>query len=908
MRKRATATDESSQPGVGREARLPEASPSAPSPQKADEAAIAHVRRNDDGTWAETQGQEKDCLTEVPYFWAKTLDDGTPGLSVYQHMMNVGRVAQGLADADRSLLELFQLRAQDIGALSALHDIGKISPGFQRKCQLWLDDNGLTVTDRNWGWEKIMEGDHGKVSHAIIQKFLDKQGLSRKISSSLACILGAHHGRLTMPNERGYTPQRAIRENQSGIDWDSSQQSTARRIWEIFGADKEYLHFDEESPAYWWLAGLTAIADWIGSDERYFAPFQGNTALEAGKKASESIEAIGIRLPAIIAGLSFFELFGFQPNDMQHRALEVITGPGVYVIEAPMGMGKTEAALAAAYRLLSSGKAKGIYFALPTQATSNRIHLRMGDFIRRISPDSPSTKLIHGNSWLMDTDSGSTPMITETSGRDWFASAKKALVAPFGVGTVDQALLGVVAAKHFFVRQFALAGKVVILDEVHSYDRYTGRLIERLISTLEHLGCTVIVLSATLTTDRRRQLLSSDTEDEETDATRVPYPLISGKQKGALIPPSAASPPPSREVKIGFINQETARRKAIGLAKEGGAVLWICDTVDSAQETYARLMGLYSDEVEVGLLHSRFPFRRREELEETWMERLGKTGATRCGCVLVSTQIVEQSVDLDADLIISELAPTDMLLQRMGRLWRHRRDGRPNSQAEFFIIQEEAPLSELRRADVKTIRSILGGKAAVYAPYVLLRTLSEWSTLSSITIPDDIRQRIESTYGEMEDEPESWTALYAEWFGTDSARTMQADMSANLWNVALHDEEGVQTRLNDMPTVSLVLCAEERRTGFLFIDGSDTHIEKDRYSLAAARAIHRNVVRVPKYCFSMESAPRDLLSGYLYGEGAVGVVSPDGSVAVDGFKSRYSLRYTNELGLVIAKSTSKELT
>ena len=355
-----------------------------------------------------------------------------------------------------------------------------------------------------------------------------------------------------------------------------------------------------------------------------------------------------------------------------------------------MGMGKTEAALWAAYQLLASGKATGIYFALPTQATSNRMHLRMKEFVRRVSKTPSESRLIHGNSWLFDQDVQLQSAATcpesvredARAGRDWFASSKRALIASFGVGTIDQALLGVVAAKHFFVRHFALAGKVVILDEVHSYDIYTGTLIDKLITTLEGLGCTVIVLSATLTGKRRDQII--DYSSGDSDDADLPYPIIAGRLEGCpLVPVSATRP--TQNCQGGVVSAGDAAEDAVALARNGGAVIWICNTIDAAQKQYQQLIDMTYKEFPVGLLHARFPFWRREELENTWMERFGKDGATRCGSILVSTQIVEQSVDLDADLMITELAPTDMLLQRLGRLWRHNRRIRQVDTARLCI-------------------------------------------------------------------------------------------------------------------------------------------------------------------------------------------------------------------------------
>ncbi len=644
-----------------------------------------------------------------PEFWAKTTSTGEPGISVYEHMLNVGYVARCFAEYAPKLLERFQLRANDVAAIASLHDLGKISPGFQRKCEPWLAKNGLLTVARNSVWDTNTESDHGKVTHATVQPFLIENNMSRKAARFVAAILGAHHGKIkNYPDERGWRLP-GITESASGIPWGSVRNETASRIVEVFEPDFSRISVGEGSPSLWWLAGLTTIADWIGSDERFFAAEGGLPDTSRPMQAEKALGDIGFGAPKVTCGLPFVELFGFptnaRPNDMQVRAVEAIQGPGVYVIEAPMGTGKTEAALWAAYKLLEQARVAGIYFALPTQATSNRIHLRMREFVNRIAPGATRSRLIHGNSWLIDDSLAYRPSSSGSlanegdarTGRDWFASAKRALLAPFGVGTVDQALLGIVAAKHFFVRHFALAGKVVILDEVHSYDLYTGTLIDKLVRILEGLGCVVIILSATLTGKRREQLVSSRAAD---DSAELAYPLITGSAEHDADICIAAAAPESRKVEVLFESADSLENDAACLTKQG-RVLWICNTVAAAQSVYGRLRGSSDGAFKTGLLHARFTFWRREELENEWMERLGKSSKERCGSILVSTQIVEQSVDLDADLLISELAPTDMLLQRLGRLWRHPRPNRPTSNARICILDESKSLDEFRANDTE---------------------------------------------------------------------------------------------------------------------------------------------------------------------------------------------------------------
>jgi len=850
-------------------------------------------------------------------FWAKTTPEGTPGISVYDHMVNVGCVARCMAEMSPEILERFHLRSAEVGALAALHDIGKISPGFQRKCEVWLDDTGLAKTARNGCWDTAMESDHGKVSHAAIQAFLSEIGIDRDTAKFVSAVLGAHHGRLTPPNDRGYRPQKQISDSASQIDWDAERMANARMIWDFFSGGSTTFALSDDSLSLWWLAGLTSVADWIGSDERFFLP-EGRTGDEdAYSLARTALETIGFQKTEFVPNLSFHDLFHdvekpeirWVPNEMQEKTLATVSGPGVYLIEAPMGMGKTEAALWAAYQLLVSEKATGIYFALPTQATSNRMHLRMNEFVRRISQTSNASRLIHGNSWLTDQTVVLSPVATShgsvsddaRTGRDWFASAKRALIAPFGVGTVDQALLGVVAAKHFFVRHFALAGKIVILDEIHSYDLYTGTLIDKLITTLEGLGCAVIVLSATLTGERRRQMVPSP-DDVEGDA-ELSYPLITGRNEGEPIEPVAATPPESRSVKVDFITVRNATQEAIEVARNGGAVLWICNTVDAAQKQYCRFMDLTQKEFPTGLLHSRFPFWRREELEAEWMGRLDKSGKTRCGSILVSTQIVEQSVDLDADLLITELAPTDMLLQRLGRLWRHERGQRCVDTACLCIIEEEKSLEEFRNIEPKEIVKALGSKAKVYAPYILLRSLEVWKKgQPQVSIPLQIRQLIESTYKGKEKEPDAWQQLSNEWFGTDSAKKMVASRNCNLWQVALEDEEGVQTRLNEIPTVSVVLCRSINKREAVFVNDTSGKLGGDTFRLPTAQAIHKNLVKVPEYWFDKIDS-HIAFADYLYGKQCLGIVAENGTVGVKGLRNGTRFMYSDTLGLVIEKSS-----
>jgi CRISPR-associated endonuclease/helicase Cas3 len=839
-------------------------------------------------------------------FWAKTTRYGKPGIDVYHHMQNVAAVAKNFASSFQYFLEQTGIALEEASLLAGLHDIGKISPQFQRKCDEWLIQHSLKEEDIRNGWKNYQPG-HAQVSQYTIERLLQDHGLDRQSSTLWAAAIGAHHGRIAYNGERGLAPEAGMNDD----EWEQKRREIAEEFIRNTGKIIQ-VRVKPDNPILWWIGGMTTIADWIGSDERFFSPGDNLPARESELKAKEALDNIGFTRPSVKSGKYFFDVFGFEANPLQESALEYIKTPGIYMIEAPMGMGKTEAALAAAYQLLNDGTANGIYFALPTQTTSNRIHLRMANFINRICDKPQSTRLIHGNSWLVD-DKIEIPDLDNTkdtdaeekdSSYDWFSSPKRALLSPFGVGTVDQALMGVIAVKHFFVRQFALARKVVILDEVHSYDMYTGMLINNLCQSLVKLGATVIVLSATLTVERRLELLDKNSGEESFSSA---YPLLSGKTSdGRLLKSISVDSPESKEIAIRFIEENTAIHETWQKAHNGTSVVWICNTVARSQEIYETFKQKENgSSAEIGLLHSRFPFFRREELEQKWLEKLGKRGDNRGPCILVATQVVEQSVDIDADLIVTELAPTDMLLQRMGRLWRHERGTRPVERPELWILREGFDIRRSVYMKPSEIRKALESKAYVYDPYVLLRTYAEWRKRDTILIPGDIRSILEATYSENNDTSESWNELKTSMLERKKALVQKAMISSNIWRMpSLQDEEEVMTRYNSQPTVALILARARLENSIVLLDGSEIprkEDEKGKKNPNIGRAIQRNLVKVPEWVFE-EKPLLAYLPKYVSSWVTLSVPNNEGFLEVNKLKNGVRLKWSFYKGLEIIRS------
>ncbi|MFT5471069.1 MAG: CRISPR-associated endonuclease/helicase Cas3 [Verrucomicrobiales bacterium] len=597
---------------------------------------------------------------------------------------------------------------------------------------------------------------------------------------------------------------------------------------------------------------------------------------EARNRAKTALNRLRFIPASPRADADFESVFRFPViRPLQRAALDAITQPGLYVVEAPMGEGKTEAALGAAFQLIRNGHANGLYFALPTKLTSDRIHRRIQPYLSRFEGSATTLRLAHGASWLEDDSILELrPRQPEDDpeaegqwlrGMDWFRGSKRALLSRYGVGTIDQALLGAIAVKHFFVRIFALAGKVVILDEVHSYDVYTGELLNRLIELLLPLDCTVIVLSATLTERHRQQLLELGGHGVRLDSSAEPVRITGVARDGATVDRACeADPDLSREVVIEFAEAELADllERAAELANAGACVLWIRNTVKLAQEAYCEVMSHLCDGGEVGLLHSRFLLKHRKAHEDDWLERLkGGRDSKRPekGCILVGTQVVEQSVDLDADFLITDLAPSDMMLQRLGRLWRKRATPRPAgfTKPQAWIVPPPGLAAAVEANEENALREALGPHAKVYAPHALLRAHAVWRELETVSLPHEIHSVLEQTYAD---------GAFVEIPGFEAEHQERVEKLAAIansakavWsNPAVEDDESRHTtRYIDIPTINLVLVrAIQQLPGDrmkVVFEGAEIEFSVFEFSMPLARALFENTVPVSLYQIPKEA-------------------------------------------------------
>lgn len=769
----------------------------------------------------------EDCLAK-----SRVKDGATlPGRTVEEHCRITGAVAKALMAALPSCTT--RLFPENSDLVVAVHDVGKVSPCFQGMI------HGVTGDASAFPALEPFRLMPGKLGHASVS-----QAALMEISLSVADIAGRHHG---MPPEACSADDEIC----GGRPWQALRLELVRRL-----CDGRALPSGLSPEKKALLAGLTAASDWIGSGPLFDDPAEDWRPL-----APRAVAEAGFRPVTFVPGLSFEDVFGFAPTAVQKTMAQAVAGPGVYVLEAPMGSGKTEAALFAAYRLLSTGAAGGLYFALPTRLTSNKIFERLLPFLHAVlTPESrdAAALLLHGGAWLYATheDRGE-------NASSWFEQSKRGLLAPFGAGTLDQALMSVINVRHAAVRSFGLAGKVVILDEVHSYDAYTGTLLDALIRHLERLGCTIILLSATLTRSRLSRMLGCE------DAGGNAYPLITAVGRGEKTPeaPPAVrtftvpgqNAPRSVHVRLcSGASENEAKEEALLRAGQGQQVLWIENSVPEAQEAFrflaARASGM---SIETGLLHSRFTPADRQKNEARWTALYGRNSAERslCGRILVGTQVLEQSLDIDADFLVTRLCPTDMLFQRMGRLWRHEGTKRPAEALREALVLAPTPDEAL-----SSPASAFGVSGLVYAPYVLARTLEVWNGRKNVTLPDDIRPMLEATYADRTDEPTSAMARAKR----DLEQKVQSMRTLALFSRSeggTLSDQAASTRLSDEPTCPVLIVRSLTETSCTLADGRTVSLARDASARRETSAalfssivrLRRKSVRLPQ---SVNASPR----------------------------------------------------
>ncbi|MGW0505741.1 CRISPR-associated helicase Cas3' [Micromonospora sp. NPDC003241] len=769
--------------------------------------------------------------------WGKTNRDRGFWLPLYRHLADSADVAGKLWDvwlpsAVRKQISAALPGGDDDGRrlacwLAGIHDIGKVSPAFAwqvRHLRKDMEQAGFTF-DRRVESDRLC-APHGPAGHlALVDWLTVEHGWSRDQVDAYAVVVGGHHGvpptdaDLLRIRERPYLlgvdgPWPEVRGEL--LQWMGRRTGSIDRLpsWREVALPQSVQVL---------LTAIVIVSDWIASNDELF-PY-GYRQEDAPDRLARAWDELDLPIPwapVDVADLDTPDLFarrfempaGARPYPVQAAVVEQARAmplPGLLIVEAPMGEGKTEAALAAVEILARRSGAGGCFLALPTRATGDAMFSRVLTWLSRL-PDADLDRgardaaLAHGKAMLNDEYSrlyrGGLPSAiaedeggTETAVHAWLAGRKRKMLSSFVVGTVDQLLFAALQTRHVALRHLGLAGKVVVIDEAHAYDVYMSRYLDRALEWLAAHGVPVVVLSATLPADRRASMMRA--YDDGRLGTRraagrprrwsrdgggvtglesyqvlrddVRYPLLSvsgvGREPTTTTCAASGRTLGVRLERIADDLDVLAARLRAELV-EGGCVLVVRNTVARVLDAAAELRDKLGPQIPVAVAHSRFMAADRA-VKDAWLRdtfgspsHLAKAGRSRPFChVVVASQVAEQSLDIDFDLLVTDLAPVDLVLQRVGRLHRHLRADRPARLTQPRVLVTGADWST-------EPPTVVTGSARVYERSTLLRAaavlLPYLDDERLLRLPHDIAPTVQTAYGTEAIGPGSWQPVLTE--------------------------------------------------------------------------------------------------------------------------------------------------
>ena len=730
--------------------------------------------------------------------WGKLDPRGPSMMPLVTHLEHAAAMASHLWDTFFAS-SIKQLLTADLNCSNAegkalyawfagTHDVGKASIAFAQQAQ-GVGMNSVLDRMRDAGLATGLNTErvrHELVSQLAIRDwFVHRLGVDRSTANTWSCVAGGHHGK-NPTRVQAMTADRQPLAVGRGA-WVDVRMEILDQMAEATGA-LPILQARAHQPlpvrAQALLTSMVVVADWLASNQDLI-PYVDD--LSPRDRVALAYDSLDLPAPwAVTAvdtdasthlGNRFLDLAGASARPIQQHLLDAArdcADAPLLILEAAMGSGKTEAAFIAAEALASRFGQGGLYFGLPTMATANPMFARTLAWLRStLNEQDASVGLAHGKAGLNDLYVG---MVRDTwrghvydaggteAGRPvvngWLRGRRRAGLANFVVGTVDQGLFAALKAKHVALRHLGLAGKVVIIDEVHAADLYMREYLKRALTWLGAYRTPVILMSATLPPAQRDEYVAAyargrgERPPVATDHDDV-YPRIT-VYDGSLTTDAMPDDSVSTELVLERLADDPATvTQLLGtLLDQGGCAGVICNTVTRAQETYRVLREAFGPDVV--LLHSRFLAPDRARREEHLVEQLGRGAATRPGrLIVVGTQVLEQSLDIDFDVMVSDLAPVDLLLQRAGRLHRHMRSNRPRALTQPVLYVRGVDWDASPPAPVR-------GSRAVYGTSALLRSAAVLNGRDSLILPLDIPTLVRHAYEPSLAPPPGWEAAWAE--------------------------------------------------------------------------------------------------------------------------------------------------
>ena len=729
-------------------------------------------------------------------FWGK-LNFGSDGtlnewLSLAQHCLDVAAVFYGMvclptirfrleASAGRPLNEI---DLQRLAVIALLHDVGKANLGFQEKPFIPSGEQARAGHIRELAPLFVDPELQGRLAEALDAETLSGWFASPESAEAFLVAAWSHHGKPQVFQDvqeadhrikAGYWHAMAGRDPFQAV---SGLLATAREAYPAAFAQGG-APIPNSMALQHRFAGLVMLADWLGSHRGFF-PLQGldePVPRRAPQDAADALRAVGLDAGEWQTWLAnhpsnFNERFGFPPRALQEELDRLPASRAdsrLLIAEAETGAGKTEAALARFFRLFAAGEVDALYFALPTRVAARELYQRVAAYVGRLFPaeDRPTVLLaVPGYARVDNVPVERLLPGDETRYQDeadqarrerlWAAEhPKRFMAAPIAVGTIDQALLSALQTPHAHLRSVCLDRSLLVVDEVHASDPYMRRLLHGLLDHHLGLGGHALLLSATLGSRARAHFTGHD-EPGLAEAIATPYPAVTdagGTPRG--LPADSAPPKSVRFDPRPLLEKPEVLLPEISAALEMGArVLVVLNTVGravalqrAAEARDAVEPYLFRCREAIAPHHGRFAPVDREVLDQAVTDTLGKR--SRAGArLLIGTQTLEQSLDIDADLLITDLCPMDVLLQRIGRLHRHLERSRPvgfELARCVLLVPAAADLETLLDARGEAIGTAKrAGLGSVYPDMRVLQLTRDLAAeYPDIEIPGDNRRLVE---------------------------------------------------------------------------------------------------------------------------------------------------------------------
>ena len=837
-------------------------------------------------------------------FWAKS----EPFQSIITHSVVSGRVAQELYDKFLSagtqvqFETTLQMNGEEIrdfiGYLVSLHDIGKLELSFQAK-----NPTIKEIIDQSFCDDEVIAHGirHEKTGEKCIRSIWQIYEEDRISSWTFSKIIGSHH--------QGKEGKARFRKASVWYDLQRELEEYMRKFFL-----SEYVHLpkfdhDQQGIVSVILLGIMIMADWISSGS-FFSDAEEwikstNVDHLIRTKTLDFLRRSSIIPNEIIWASDFSGVWpnipvnGLRPLQIEVERLfhENDAFYDILLIEAPMGEGKTEAGMYAALQMARAARKDGFYVALPTAATSNQMVFRIRDLLA-MHGFSDRIRLLHSMAWLSDGEEINSSDEADEAVK-WLAPTRRALLGQFAVGTIDQVMLAVTNIKYGVLRLLGLSNKVLLIDEVHSYDAYMNEIIVHLLRWCKALKIPVVMLSATLPPEAKARLLAPYTKTiQSTD-----YPVLTAvRTDGSIVEKKISGTSHRLNVSICLCNMlgnpTAIAAMAVEKVKEGGCLCVLLNTVREAQEVYQEIDKIYDGQLI--LFHSQFPAEKRNEIEKECIRIYGKDKQNRQErSILVATQVVEQSLDVDFDMMITAVAPIDLIIQRMGRIFRHEDTPRPSTvsyPSQWILIPEK--------------EGDFAASSYVYPQCLLRRTIDILATMNEVHIPEDVATLVKKGYDSTlvpENELKDWIenlvkdqveAATSHQYLINSPEKLFSPLDG-MFQYEDDDECGylsAKTRLGE-PTVKIALLEEdelERLEKYLYEKKKKKHIRIKNKTLAKKKKKKSVSVRTERLGKGGD------VSEYINGDGllsGVRIYSSRDSICY--LKNGRSICFDPKLGLLI---------